>query len=73
VVERTDDGSFSVRYQEGPKTGLTVHFWAARELQELVSAAGFAPVLALRPSATWRRPNERGLWVQWEGIYVRIS
>jgi hypothetical protein len=73
VVERARDGSFSVRYLEGPKAGLTVHFWAAWELQGLVIAAGFAPVLGLRPSATWRKPNERGLWVQWEGIYVRVG
>ncbi len=73
VTERDADGSFSVMYPEGPKTGLTVHFWAARELDAAMSAAGFAPVLTLRPQATWRAVREQGLWPQWEGIYRRLS
>lgn len=73
VTERDADGSYSVRYREGPKAGLTVHFWAARELDAVMSAAGFTPVLALRPQATWRPVREQGLWLQWEGIYRRSS
>jgi hypothetical protein len=73
VTERDADGSYSVTYLEGPKTGVTVHFWAARELDAAMSAAGFAPVLALRPQATWRAVREQGLWLQWEGIYRRLS
>ena len=73
VIERDADGSCSVRYLEGPKAGLSVHFWAARELDGVISAAGFAPVLALRPQATWRPAREHGLWLQWEGIYRRES
>ena len=71
VTERDADGSYSVRYLAGPKAGLTVHFWAARELDSAISAAGLAPVLALRPQATWRPVREQGLWLQWEGIYRR--
>jgi predicted TPR repeat methyltransferase len=73
ITERGADGSYSVRYTEGPKAGLTVHFWAARELDAAMSGAGFAPVLALRPQATWRAVREQGLWLQWEGIYRRRS
>ena len=36
---------------------------------DIVAAAGFAPVLALRPHATWRTVRQQGLWLQWEGIY----
>ncbi|HUN32725.1 MAG TPA: class I SAM-dependent methyltransferase [Trebonia sp.] len=71
VTERDADGSYSVRYQEGPKAGLTVHFWAARELDAAVTAEGFSPLLPLRPQATWRARREQGLWLQWEGIYQR--
>jgi SAM-dependent methyltransferase len=71
VVERHGDGSYSVRYTAGPKAGLTVHFWAARELEALIEAAGFTPVLELRPQATRRRPPQSGLWMQWEGIWQR--
>jgi SAM-dependent methyltransferase len=73
VTERDADGSFSVRYLEGPKAGMTVHFWAARELESAVTVAGFAPVMALRPQATWRAERAAGLWLQWEGIYRRVA
>lgn len=69
VTERHADGSYSVRYLEGPKAGMTLHFWAARELDKAMAAAEFAPLLALRPQATWRAKRELGLWLQWEGIY----
>lgn len=73
VTERDADGSFSVRYAEGPKDGMLVHFWAARELDAAVTAAGFAPVMALRPQATWRAQRIQGLWLQWEGIYRQAA
>ena len=69
ITERDEDGSFSVRYLEGPKAGMSIHFWAARELDTALAAAGFAQVLALRPHATWRTARQQGLWLQWEGIY----
>ncbi|MGH8899843.1 MAG: class I SAM-dependent methyltransferase [Egibacteraceae bacterium] len=73
VVERDPDGSYSVRYAAGPKAGLTVHFWAARELRGAIASAGLTPSLELRPQATWRQPAARGLWLQWEGIYCRSA
>jgi len=73
VTERDSDGSFSVRYADGPKTGMTVHFWAARELESAVTGNGFAPVMTLRPQATWRKQRAAGLWLQWEGIYRRAA
>jgi SAM-dependent methyltransferase len=73
VTERDGDGSFSICYDEGPKTGMTVHFWAARELESAVTSAGFAPVMTLRPQATWRADRACGLWLQWEGIYRRAA
>jgi SAM-dependent methyltransferase len=73
VTERGTDGSYSVRYLEGPKAGMTVHFWAARELDAAVSAAGLVSVLPLRPQASWRANRDRGLWLQWEGIYRQVA
>ena len=73
VTERDTDGSFSVRYTEGPKAGMTVHFWAAREVESAVTGAGFAAVMMLRPQATWRAERSAGLWLQWEGIYRRAA
>lgn len=71
VVERDEDGSFSVRYLQGPKAGLIVHFWSALELHRALTNAGLMPVLQLRPEATWRQNQINGLWMQWEGIYRR--
>ena len=73
VTERHPDGSYSVLYTQGPKAGLTVHFWAARELHSVISGKLTVPVLPLRPQATWRQPAGRGLWMQWEGIYSRSA
>ncbi|WP_170177871.1 class I SAM-dependent methyltransferase [Thermomonospora umbrina] len=72
VVERHEDGSFSVLYREGPKAGLTVHFWAAAELHHEALAAGLEPVLRPRPHSTWR-PDGRSQWMQFEAIYRRPS
>ncbi len=72
VAERGGDGSFTVRYTAGPKSGLLVHFWSALELDGAVRAAGFAPVLRLRPASQWRDPADLGQWLQWEGVYRRI-
>lgn len=71
TVERFPDGSFTVQYEAGPKEGLHVHFWAARELNDAVTDAGFTPVLEVRPDSTWRHPMPRGQWLQWEGLWRR--
>lgn len=71
VIERAVDGSYSARYTSGPKAGLTVHFWAARELETLIGEAGLVPMLEVRPQATRRRPPKARLWLQWEGIWRR--
>ena len=52
---------------------MVVHFWAARELDSAMTAAGLDPVMVLRPQATWRAVRADGLWLQWEGIYRRTS
>jgi Methyltransferase domain len=67
VLEREADGGFSVRYREGPKSGLDVHFFAASELAALF--AGYEAVLTMRLDRTWRTPPARGQWSQWEAIW----
>jgi DNA-binding HxlR family transcriptional regulator/SAM-dependent methyltransferase len=68
--EEHGDGSFSVRYRRGPKTGLDIHFFAAAELTAIVGGA-FDPVLPPRLHVTWRTPPGRGQWSQWEAIWLR--
>lgn len=70
VVERGDDGRFTVRYTAGPKRGLDIHFFSEPELSGLVED-GFSSVLPLRSSVTRRTAPKKGQWVQWEGIWKR--
>jgi hypothetical protein len=64
------DGSFTLRYLTGPKTGLNIHFFTAAELREVISTA-FAEELPPRPHSTPRTPPGQGQWSQWEGIWLR--
>lgn len=69
VLERDTDGGFSVRYREGPKSGLDIHFFAASELAALF--ADYEAVLPTRLDRTWRTPPARGQWSQWEAIWCK--
>lgn len=69
IVEGNDAGGFTVRYLEGPKSGLLIHFFAKGELHALFS--GWQEILPLRSQRTWREPRERGSWLQWEAIWRR--
>jgi len=71
VVERDDDGSFTVQYRVGAKKGLDVHFFSEPELRALFAEA-FTPVLNPREQVTTRAPASLGQWTQWEGIWRRI-
>lgn len=70
VTEQHDDGGVTVRYLEGAKEGLEIHFFSRPELIELF-ADGFEEVLPLRLDQTWRSPPSMGQWSQWEAIWRR--
>jgi hypothetical protein len=67
VTGRNGDG-VTIRYLDGPKAGLEIHFFGEAELRGLF-AIGFEPVLPPRAQVTWRQPPEAGQWTQWEGIW----
>ena len=70
VVERDDEGGFTVRYDEGPKAGLAVHFLSRPGLEDMVEP--WFEVLAPATEETIRREAPgHGSWAQWEGIYTR--
>ncbi len=71
VIERSSDGSYTVRYLEGPKRGLLIHFFAEDELSELMGA--FVAELPLRLDRTERAAPALGHWSQWEAIWRRID
>lgn len=68
VMEHGEDGDFTVRYLEGPKEALFIHFFTDDELTNLFSS-GFEPVVPLRIHSTPRAAPATGQWSQWEGIW----
>lgn len=70
VVERNAWGGFTVRYEEGPKSGLLVHFYSQPELLERLSAS-FIPLMPPREEVTIRAAPQTGSWAQWEAIWRR--
>jgi SAM-dependent methyltransferase len=70
VVERNAWGGVTVRYDEGPKAGLLIHFYSQRELRERLQAA-FVPFMEPREEVTVRQAPQTGSWAQWETIWRR--
>jgi SAM-dependent methyltransferase len=72
TTEQEPDGSFTVKYLDGPKAGLLIHFFAQRELATLF-ARRFKPVLPLRLRSHERDTPPSSHWCQWEGIWQRVA
>lgn len=70
ALEQTDSGGLTIRYDDGPKEGLAVHFYARAELDALTRDA-FLQIDGLREDITHRDPPKTGSWVQWEGMWQR--
>jgi SAM-dependent methyltransferase len=71
VLDGDAASGFTIRYRSGPKTGLSMHFYAAAELQDVVGD-DFTAVSRLRLRSTQRRPPRQGQWSQWEAIWQRL-
>lgn len=71
IVETNDVGGFTAVYEEGPKTGLHVHFFGRDELENLTSS--LEPDTALRLDRTYRQAPAAGYWDQWEGIWLNAA
>jgi hypothetical protein len=70
VVERDRLGGLTIRYDDGPKTGLLIHF-ASRE--DLLARAGsvFEVVREPREVVMTRSAPGTGTWAQWEAVWRR--
>ena len=70
VVERDRLGGLTIRYDDGPKTGLLIHF-ASRE--DLLARAGavFEVVREPREVVMRRDAPKTGTWAQWEAVWRR--
>ena len=72
IVERNELGGFTVRYDDGPKTGLLIHFYSRAELIRHLDRA-FTVVDPPREDVIAREPAKSGSWAQWETIWRRAS
>lgn len=70
VVERNGFGGFTVRYEEGPKRGLLVHFFSRQELLERTQSS-FSPLIELHEDVIRRSSPKTGCWAQWEAVWQR--
>ncbi len=70
VVEARQGRGLTVRYRQGPKRGLLVHFYDRPELEGLF-ARRFDPHLPVRCDRIRRSRPGSGHWSQWEGIWMR--
>jgi SAM-dependent methyltransferase len=67
VLTDGEGSGLTIRYDEGPKRGLAVHFFSRAELEGLTER--LAPILPLRIDRTLRPRPSSGHWDQWEGIW----
>lgn len=70
VLEVNRLGGFTIRYEEGPKQGLPVHFYSREELFAKTDA-DFETVQDLREDVVGRASPKTGSWAQWEGVWKR--
>ena len=71
VVDRNDVGGFTIRYDEGPKSGLCVHFYSREELLGLAGGR-FRLLAGPREDVTARTPPKTGSWSQWEAVWQKL-
>ena len=71
IIDRNDFGGLTIRYDEGPKSGLCVHFYSRPELLELARDR-FQPMAGPREAVTARTPPKTGSWSQWEAVWQRL-
>jgi SAM-dependent methyltransferase len=70
VVDQNEFGGLTVRYDEGPKNGLCVHFYSREELLERARDR-FRLLAGPREDVTARIPPKTGSWSQWEVVWQR--
>lgn len=70
VTEEGMLGGRTIRYLDGPKRDLSVHFFSREELSALTGDA-FEEVLPPREDITQRTAPASGFWSQWEAIWRR--
>lgn len=72
VIEKNDEGGFTVRYKEGPKKGLDIHFYSKKDVCNLVCKNNMSVMQGLKNVKTERVPPGTGSWSQWEMVAKKI-
>lgn len=67
VLTGSTGSGLTVRYDDGPKRDLAIHFFARDEIERLTDC--LAPILPLRIHRTLRQTPSASHWDQWEGIW----
>jgi SAM-dependent methyltransferase len=70
ILERNALGGFTLRYDDGPKRGMLIHFFSDAELRARLRPA-FTVSVAPREDVTVRAAPKTGSWAQWESIWTR--
>ena len=73
VIEKNSLGGLTIRYDDGPKAGLPIHFFTDRELEYRLHLAGFHIVGDPDEASEAREPPETGAWRQWELVATRTE
>lgn len=72
VADRNRFGGFTLRYEDGYKKGLAIHFATKEELHDRMRA-GWEPVSELEEQYMEHDRPDEGHWAQWEGIWRRTA
>lgn len=67
VLTENAASGVTIRYDEGPKRDLVIHFFARDEIERLTDR--LMPILPPRIDRTVRKNPSVGHWDQWEGIW----
>ena len=69
-LETTASGGITIRYDDGPKLGMAVHFYSRAELDAL-TCDDFLPVDEPIEVFVRRAAPKTGSWAQWEGVWQK--
>ena len=70
VLEASAPGGITIRYDDGPKLGMAVHFYSRAELDAL-TRNDFLPVGEPVEVFVRREAPKTGSWAQWEGVWQK--
>ena len=72
ITEKSNTGSFTIRYKKGPKQGLDIRFFSKEDICNLLSKNNMS-VINNKNITTKRILPQIGTWSQWELIAKKID